>query len=118
MDRRAGDIDRLLHGRRPAAMAHSSTAVSSKGEQCRGLQLPSKAEHRTCICYFGPAFFFKCHLFFCVSTDWNLKTSSSAIAEEPREASCQLKSCQLPRNSAETTCTRSPEEIEVMKLKG
>ena len=24
-------------------------------------------------------------------------------------ASCQLKSCQLPRNSAETTCTRSPE---------
>jgi len=56
--------------------------------------------------------------FFCVSTDWNLKTSSSAIAEEPREASCQLKSCQLPRNSAETTCTRSPEEIEVMKLKG
>jgi len=33
--RREGDIDRLLHGsRRPAATAHSSIAVSSKGEQC------------------------------------------------------------------------------------
>ena len=28
---------------------------------------------------------------------------------------CRLKSCQLPRNSAETT---SPEQIEVMKLEG
>ena len=35
----------------------------------------------------------------------------------PRDASCQLKSCQLPRNSAETTSTTSPEQIEVMKLK-
>jgi len=36
-----------------------------------------------------------------------------------QEASCQLKSCQLPRNSAETTCsTTSPEQIEVMKLEG
>jgi len=25
-------------------------------------------------------------------------------------------SCQLPRNSAETTCTTSPEQIKVMKL--
>jgi len=31
------------------------------------------------------------------------QTRSSAIAEGPRDASCQLKSCQLPRNSAETT---------------
>ena len=46
------------------------------------------------------------------------ETKSSAIAEGPRDASCQLKSCQLPRNSAETTCTTSPEQIEVMKLKG
>ena len=27
-------------------------------------------------------------------------TGSSAIAEKPRDASCQLKSCQLPLNSA------------------
>ena len=46
-----------------------------------------------------------------------LHTKSSAIAEGPRDASCQLKSCQLPRNSAETTCMTSPEQIEVMKLK-
>ena len=42
-------------------------------------------------------------------------TTSSAIDEGPRDASCQLKSCQLPRNSAETT---GPEEIEVMELEG
>ena len=36
-------------------------------------------------------------------------TRSSAIAEGPRDASRQLKSCQLPRNSAETTCSTSPE---------
>jgi len=41
------------------------------------------------------------------------KTRSSAIAEGPRDASCQLKSCQLPRNSAETT---SPDQIDGMKL--
>ena len=34
-------------------------------------------------------------------------TKSSAIAEGQRDVSCQLKSCQLPRNSAETTCTTS-----------
>ena len=44
------------------------------------------------------------------------KTKSSAIAEGPRDASCQLKSCQLSSNSAETSCTTSPEQIEVMKL--
>jgi len=42
-------------------------------------------------------------------------TRSSAIAEGPRDASCQLKSCQLPRNIAETTCT-SPDQIDGMKL--
>ena len=41
---------------------------------------------------------------------------SSAIAEGPRDASCQLKSCQLPRNSAETTYTTSPDQIDGMKL--
>ena len=43
-------------------------------------------------------------------------TRSSAIAEGPRDASCQLKSCQLPRNSAETTYTTSPDRIDGMKL--
>ena len=42
-------------------------------------------------------------------TDWRIHctfvTRSSAIADGPLDASCQLKSCQLPRNSAETTCT-------------
>jgi len=45
-------------------------------------------------------------------------TRSSAIAEGLHDASCQLKSCQLPHNSAETTCVTSPERIEVMKLEG
>ena len=45
-------------------------------------------------------------------------TTSSAVADGPRDPSCQLKSRQLPRNSAETTCTTSPEQIEVMKLEG
>jgi len=49
---------------------------------------------------------------------WNnaFRTRSSAIAEGPRDASCQWKSCQLPRNSAETTYTTSPEQIDGMKL--
>ena len=44
------------------------------------------------------------------------RTRSSAIAEGPRDASCQLKSCQLPRNSAETTYTTSSDQIDGMKL--
>jgi len=36
--------------------------------------------------------------------------------EGPRDASCQLKSCQLPRNSAETTYTTIPDRIDGMKL--
>ena len=43
------------------------------------------------------------------------KRSSAIIAEGPRDASRQLKSCQLPRNSAGTTCTTSPEQIESRK---
>ena len=43
-------------------------------------------------------------------------TRSSAIAEGPRDALCQLKSCQLPRNSTETTYTTSPDQIDGMKL--
>ena len=45
-----------------------------------------------------------------------LTTRSSAIAEGQRDASCQLKSCQLPRNSAETTYTTSPDQIDGVKL--
>jgi len=41
---------------------------------------------------------------------------SSAIAQGPRDASCQLKSCQPPRNSAETTCTTSPEPSYQLSL--
>jgi len=44
------------------------------------------------------------------------KTRSSAIAEGLRDASFQLKSCQLRRNSAETTYTTSPDQIDGMKL--
>jgi len=43
-------------------------------------------------------------------------TRSSAIAEGPSDASCQLKFCQLRRNSAETTYTTSPDRIDGMKL--
>ena len=54
------------------------------------------------------------HVLCCTGSN-NVKTRSSAIAEGPRDASCQLKSCQLPRNSAETTYT-SPDQIDGMKL--
>ena len=40
------------------------------------------------------------------------------LTRSSANASCQLKSRQLPRNSAETTCTTSPEQIKVMKLEG
>jgi len=44
------------------------------------------------------------------------ETRSSAIAKGPRDASSQLKSCQLPRSSAETTYTTSLDQIDGMKL--
>jgi len=40
-------------------------------------------------------------------------TRSSAIADGLRDTSCQLKPCQLPRNSAETTCTTTSLESAV-----
>jgi len=55
---------------------------------------------------------------FCQKTGGGCKTKSSAIAEGLCDPSCQLKSCQMPRNSTETTCTISPEQIEVTKLEG
>ena len=45
-----------------------------------------------------------------------VNTRSSAIADGTRDASCQLKYCQLPRNSAETTYTTSPDQIDGLKL--
>ena len=57
-----------------------------------------------------------CFLVSNIDCDDRHKTRSSAIAEGPRDASCQLKSCQLPRNSAETTYTTSPDQIDGMKL--
>ena len=41
---------------------------------------------------------------------------SSAIAEGPGDASCQLKYGQLPRNSAETTYTTRADQTDAMKL--
>jgi len=54
--------------------------------------------------------------FFCLTVYNIILTRSSAIAEGPRDASCQLKPFQLPRNSAETTYTTSPDQIYGMKL--
>jgi len=48
--------------------------------------------------------------------DRHFITRSSAIAEGPRDVSCQLESCQLPCNRAETTYTTSPDQIYGMKL--
>ena len=45
-----------------------------------------------------------------------ISTRSLAIAERPRDASSQLESCQLPRNSAETTYTTSPNQIDGINL--
>ena len=42
----------------------------------------------------------------------------AAIADGPRDATCQSNSCQLLHNSVGTTCTTSPEKIEVMELEG
>jgi len=52
-------------------------------------------------------------------TDWlSFITRISAIADGPRDATCQSNSCQLQHNSVGTTCTTSPEQIEVMELEG
>ena len=46
------------------------------------------------------------------------KRRSSATADGPRDAMCQSKSCQLLHNSVGTTCTTSPEQMEVMESEG
>ena len=53
-----------------------------------------------------------------ITTIIPILTRRSAIAEEPRDASYQLKSCQLPRNSAETTRTTSPDQIDCYVVGG
>jgi len=58
----------------------------------------------------------KCEIHCCMLITLQHFTRSSAIDEGPRDASCQLKSCQLPRNSAETTYTTSPDRIDGIKL--
>ena len=66
---------------------------------------------------FGVLFFLRHSVYAFVSLNLHIcRTSSSAIAEGPHDASSQLKSCQLPRNSAETTYTTSPDQIDGMKL--
>ena len=54
----------------------------------------------------------------CKTAPCSRQTRNSAIAEGLRDVSCQLKSCQLPCNSGETTCTTSPKQIELMELEG
>ena len=51
---------------------------------------------------------------------WPLSGQEAPLSPRDRAlaASCQLKSCQLPRNSAETTYTTSTAQTEVMKLEG
>ena len=49
--------------------------------------------------------------------EYGLKVQEAQLSPRDRATQCQLKSCQLSRNSAETTCT-SHEQIEVMKLEG
>ena len=83
-------------------------------------RLAGECRHRSLltriyILYIGPTSVFTVN-FKKTCTQTNNKTRSSAIAEGPRDASCQLKSCQLPRNSAETTYTTSPDKIDGMKL--
>jgi len=56
-----------------------------------------------------------------ITIDWLNRSLTYWIQQEAQlscDASCQLKSCRLPRNSAETTCTTSPEQTEIMKLEG
>ena len=48
----------------------------------------------------------------------HLLLTCSCTADGPRDAMCQSESCQLLHNSVATTCTTSPELIEVMELDG
>jgi len=60
----------------------------------------------------------------CQNTNCNIKITHNRqykkLSNRRGTARCvvSLEICQLPRNSAETTCTTSPEQIEVMKWEG
>jgi len=102
--------------------AYCDRGVGTAG--ATGARAPAMLKPRGREYLIAPAIF--SHIFACCSLNFHSLslcclhtiTRSSAIAEGPRDASCQLKSCQLPRNTAETTCTTSPEQIEIMKLEG
>jgi len=83
--------------------------VSTAGATDAAALSPFKDEKKKNILYIG------CD-FSCWYNFGKTFTRSSAIAEGPRDASCQLKSCQLPRNSADTTYSTSPDQIDGMKL--
>jgi len=56
-----------------------------------------------------------------VSMQVSLLTRSSISKTDRatrRDATCQSNSCQLLHNNVGTTCTTSPEQIEVMELEG
>jgi len=100
---------------------HTVMHISNE-RQCKRLSPAFRPQY---ACVFDDFFIFLLLHHTCLTascTTWVSRyqkcTRNSAIAEGPRDGSCQLKSCQLPRNSAETTCTTSPEQIEVMKLEG
>ena len=71
------------------------------------------------ICFVAPELL-QCCLFTFESVSGRLPINITQEAQlspiGPRDASCQLKSCQLPHNSAETTYTTSPDQIDGMKL--
>ena len=83
-------------------------------EQSQPVQ-PYTARESFSICLISLTAVFHSHPDFGCGTPIR-KTRSSAIAEGTWDASCQLKPCQLPHNSAETTYTTSPDQIDGMKL--
>jgi len=52
------------------------------------------------------------------TTSCTVYTRRSATSDGPRDAMCQLKSCQLLHNRLGTSCTTNTEQVEVMALEG
>jgi len=63
------------------------------------------------ICYYNIYNIIYIPYYICVKSLFDKK-----LSYRRGTASCQLKSCQLPCNSAETTYTTSPDQIDGMKL--